>query len=284
MSDQKELEALKRKLNLYETKIEEQKHLLQQLKDKIECPVCMEVPRSGPVPVCPNGHFVCKKCKTDACPTCRTAMGSGKSLLAATILEKVEHRCNSEDCEEQFALKDIYEHEKVCPYRIVSCPDFDCTERVSLAKLVDHLRKSNECCGEEAAPLGALDDWNSRNFTIVDAFQKNLTWIMNMYDYAGETFAVFPVIIDGDYYFVVVMFASETECSKYKLEMIIHDQEQTSDAQMTVKFQGNPLSIDEKEGLCLYSTGGQFMRRIMKKPNPEKDAGFQMSFKISKIE
>eukprot|EP00092_Neocalanus_flemingeri_P021101 GFUD01022862.1.p1 GENE.GFUD01022862.1~~GFUD01022862.1.p1 ORF type:complete len:223 (+),score=47.85 GFUD01022862.1:83-670(+) len=157
---EQELKSLKLKLE----ELNEQKHLIQQLKDKIECPVCLDIPRSGPVPVCPNGHLVCKKCKKDSCPTCRCVMGSGKSLLATTILENIEHDCKFEDCNKQFALKDIEEHEKVCPFRIVSCPKFDCTERVPLAKLVQHLINSSECCAEDAAPRVALQGWNRRNY------------------------------------------------------------------------------------------------------------------------
>ena len=33
------------------------------LRKRVECPVCLEIPRSGPVFVCKNGHFVCQKCK-----------------------------------------------------------------------------------------------------------------------------------------------------------------------------------------------------------------------------
>ena len=64
----------------------EQKHnaLTSKLRDQVECPVCLEVPTSGPVHVCPNGHFVCSKCKGANCPTCRSRMGSGKSLLAVS--------------------------------------------------------------------------------------------------------------------------------------------------------------------------------------------------------
>ena len=35
------------------------KHItLEKLKENVECPVCMEIPRAGPMFVCPNGHFV----------------------------------------------------------------------------------------------------------------------------------------------------------------------------------------------------------------------------------
>ena len=55
--------------------------LLDKIKDIIECPVCLDIPHSSIVPVC----FVCEKCKkTEFCPSCKTKMGQGKSLLAAT--------------------------------------------------------------------------------------------------------------------------------------------------------------------------------------------------------
>ena len=98
-----------------------QDQILCEAADKIECPVCLEIPRSGPVPVCPNGHFVCKKCKAGSCPTCRVAMGEGKSLLAVTILESIEHSCKFEDCDEKFPLAHIEKHEEVCLCRLVNC-------------------------------------------------------------------------------------------------------------------------------------------------------------------
>merc|ERR1719154_219774 len=92
-----------------ELKEETEKHnqILDQMKDKVECPVCMEVPRSGPVPVCPNGHFVCKKCKTGACPTCRVPMGNNKSLLAGIVIDNIKHGCRFIKCEKSYAIDKV---------------------------------------------------------------------------------------------------------------------------------------------------------------------------------
>ena len=57
--------------NTMKHKVRRQNLLIQKLKDKLECPVCLDVPRNAPVPVCLNGHFVCQKCKRDSCPSCR---------------------------------------------------------------------------------------------------------------------------------------------------------------------------------------------------------------------
>merc|ERR1719186_2401780 len=84
-NDKKEVSYLKIVIEDEKKKFKEledkHKHLVDKLKDKIECPVCLEVPRASPVLACPNGHLVCKKCKTGSCPTCRVEMGNGRSLL-----------------------------------------------------------------------------------------------------------------------------------------------------------------------------------------------------------
>ena len=41
---------------------EERKKLQESLRTRVECPVCYEVPTTGPLPVCLNGHIVCRKC------------------------------------------------------------------------------------------------------------------------------------------------------------------------------------------------------------------------------
>ena len=51
------------------------------LRSSLECPVCLEVPISGPFPQCRNGHLVCTKCKRSECPMCRVGLFDEKSLL-----------------------------------------------------------------------------------------------------------------------------------------------------------------------------------------------------------
>ena len=59
--------------------LKEHKDLISKLRERIECPVCLEVPELGPVASCPNGHLVCSKCAGDNCPTCRSKMFNRKS-------------------------------------------------------------------------------------------------------------------------------------------------------------------------------------------------------------
>ena len=50
--------------NMSEEKEEIQEKIEEELKGLIECPVCLMAPRErGPVPVCSNGHIVCRPCR-----------------------------------------------------------------------------------------------------------------------------------------------------------------------------------------------------------------------------
>jgi len=42
--------------------------MVAELKDKVECPVCLVVPREGPVPCCPHGHITCSPCLATESP------------------------------------------------------------------------------------------------------------------------------------------------------------------------------------------------------------------------
>ena len=44
-------------------KVEDDKNKFEaKLRKLIECPVCLALPRKGPVPCCANGHLVCSPC------------------------------------------------------------------------------------------------------------------------------------------------------------------------------------------------------------------------------
>jgi hypothetical protein len=66
-----------------------------EIKEMVECPVCMNVPDSPPIYQCGNGHILCKACKAQLthCPTCRQPLGNLRSLVAEKLIEKIPVRC-----------------------------------------------------------------------------------------------------------------------------------------------------------------------------------------------
>eukprot|EP00092_Neocalanus_flemingeri_P021431 GFUD01023237.1.p1 GENE.GFUD01023237.1~~GFUD01023237.1.p1 ORF type:complete len:381 (+),score=87.84 GFUD01023237.1:53-1195(+) len=117
---EKEKNKGRRDLENKHTKVNEElnkyKSLLDKLRERIECPVCLELPDAGPVSVCPNGHLVCSKCTSYLCPTCRSRMFDGKSLLAVTVLENIDRKCLNEGCGEVSTFEKWRDHQQVCGY------------------------------------------------------------------------------------------------------------------------------------------------------------------------
>eukprot|EP00092_Neocalanus_flemingeri_P037543 GFUD01040878.1.p1 GENE.GFUD01040878.1~~GFUD01040878.1.p1 ORF type:complete len:219 (-),score=34.29 GFUD01040878.1:83-712(-) len=199
-------------------------------------------------------------------------MGDGKSLLAVLVIENIDHECKYDYCEEVLGFDKLEDHEKQCKHRIVSCPKVSCREMIPLSKLMEHLGKNT--CTFKAVPK-VIDNTSKSGraeFRISgDLAVKKLTWNMYTFSYEDQIFAIFPTKSDNLYYFTMVMFDSENECSKYNIEMEVHDWGSTSqDSESSFRFCGKPCSIDEDKdnlkynGLSVHNIG---MEKILRKRN-----------------
>ena len=104
-------------------------------------------------------------------------MGQGTSTLAVTVIENIEHQCDNEGCDLTFALSgklgemglrpnyivvvmvmnnlvvltfsylDLPSHMSQCRHRIVRCPGLDCSAKLPMSKLHNHVVT---CCLEGA--------------------------------------------------------------------------------------------------------------------------------------
>ena len=107
---------------------------------------------------------------------------------------------------------------------------------------------------------------------------------LSLFSFDGQFHAVFHKKSKGLFYFVIVMFAPESVCSRYKFEMKClphHGAGVLDDEQTSVKYQGIPLSIDlEKKDLNAFVASGIFMDRLMKESSIM--GVFKLAFKIWK--
>jgi len=260
---------------------EKHKRLVDQLRDKLECPVCLEVPRAGPVHVCPNGHLVCTKCKTGSCPTCRVPMGANRSLLAVTVIENIGHECVYDDCSDLFTPDKLEQHAKICQHRTVTCPYELCREHVGLSKLLEHMVGSDCCLNTDPIVIGA--SWISPIDFMAPGFEESdWTWKPSVYSIENMVLVIFPQVVDDFYFFPVVLFGSVQECSNYSIEVVVQEiNSACGDSDVSFKYCGQPTSIDECKvgrkymGLTVNKYG---MAKILKK---SKDEEFRVFLKIN---
>ena len=123
---------------------EKSKSLVEKLEEGVRCPVCLEMPTSSPVFMCPRGHLLCSICYKgpySTCPLCRCRMFSNVSLLATLVVDNIERGCKyaSEGCKVTLVAGEVEEHAKVCDFRLLSCPSFLCKKEVPFVIVVDHV-------------------------------------------------------------------------------------------------------------------------------------------------
>merc|ERR1719352_88393 len=97
----------------------------EELKDLLECPVCLRVPRGSPIYQCARGHVVCSDCRPNVstCPQCRDPLGNIRSLVSEKMLEKLPAVCKFADngCQVEMLRSQLGEHEQSCAFRLVNC-------------------------------------------------------------------------------------------------------------------------------------------------------------------
>lgn len=99
--------------------------------EELECPVCLEVPRTSPIYNCLNGHLLCSECqpKMQRCPICRCENINNKNHLAERLVNRLAEEGRKENCRNTRSgcsvtdfVQKLTEHEQICVYRQVSCP------------------------------------------------------------------------------------------------------------------------------------------------------------------
>jgi len=270
------------------------KDLIQQLRDKVECPVCLNVPKKAPIPVCPNGHVVCSKCLMEECPTCRVKMEQGKSSLAVTVMENIDHECENEGCKEKLSHGKLVSHGKSCVYRPVECPDLgSCKDKISLASLPTHLVS---CCLSESKiesyKMPRVVRYNTPLAWETGNRKQGSTWKLVSMKFDEHIFLLKVAarfkIFDGGHrwFFMVQMLGGEEETSKYGATIIVHRMGDDPEGKFSSRYSGDICTIDitkeqdaDKKGLCLTLTNG-VMKRFLVDVDP-RDAASIKSFSVS---
>jgi len=285
------LEAVRKNLAKVTKKYDD---LVRKLRDKVECPVCFDVPKAAPIPVCPNGHVVCVKCVREVCPTCREKMEKGTSTLAVAVIENIEHTCEHEDCGKSFPHSEISAHIARCNMRPVNCPGLDCGVRLPRLELLTHM---TGCCvtrGEiKACSLPQRFTYMmNEDVTNLEDEQQNFNWKLEAVKFDNRVFflKVTRKARSRRWYFYVQMVGYQEQAQGYSMEMTLcRPDEGESALKYSQKMSGDvcPLEVttvdsaDEK-GFCLTLRDGAMAKYFLR----NKDTGenqFSVNLNVCKV-
>ena len=103
--------------------VEQNRILMNSLNNILECPVCLTMVRTSPMPSCHNGHIMCSSCwnLTHLCPLCRVKLHETEkcfSQTANTLLQLVTLPCQYQDegCSFQGKKSEVEEHQHHCVF------------------------------------------------------------------------------------------------------------------------------------------------------------------------
>jgi len=276
---EEELKEVKEERNNLMAKLQKNEKLVAELQGAVECPVCLVVPREGPVPCCPSGHITCSPCLErmrgegeEECPTCRVPMGEGKSLLAKHIIENMEHQCSHQGCEEMVAFEGYREHQEACSYRLVICPGNDkrCNEMVPFCQMEDHLET---CSGTYFLYEKELE---------VEARKNELDGACTsaeFYNNFGEVFCLRMNKTNNLYSMEVVMLGKEEECEQFTMEVAVMNPD-TNTAAILARFKPRPILATNDTGHFCLTFKQESLARVWKYDKERRSYKFKIVIKV----
>ena len=253
--------------------------LMAELRGMVECPVCLLLPKARPVPMCPNGHHVCVPCRERLaleervvrCPTCKVPLGVASSLLAARVMEVVEHECEHVGCPALVPLAAYPAHLAACTLRLVLCPGFRCEELVATTRLGEHVAACRENMEWKAADRGKV-------FKSPD--EKDVSWKTRQIIFNGRMFFFHIQRSGGTMAAEVVMLGSGEECENYIAEISLLG----GGSKTVAKFSNAPRPMDkEKWGDFCFTVSQKAMDKIWKFDPAEKKFKFEIKVRIIEL-
>ena len=198
---------------------------------ELECPVCLLLPREGPVGACPVGHIVCKTCRenVETCPTCRRPMlKDGTNTIVNKMIGKVPHSCkyNQYGCQIKLLVPELEEHETKCPERTIKCPHIRCNDEVQIMNYYDHALTST---------CNIITSYNNENNYTINSktgesikslLSRDRTWRMRGFCDYEETFYFHQLYFSEEktFAFYVTSTMTDSEAEKYFTKITLKNQ------------------------------------------------------------
>jgi len=218
---------------------------MDEMRSKVECPVCLVVPRAGPVPQCLRGHFLCSGCKErrgregrQDCPSCRGPMGEAQSLLALVVIENVKHKCEHKNCDEMIHYKELEGHKDSCQQRLVLGPGsgMTCSKLVPFLEVAAHV---NTCSDNSEGKNG-----EAKIIALPEIEEKRSSWSTWVLEFDGKMFFFRMRKLNNLCSMEVVLLGTQIETEKYYAEISVFNPKAKFKSTKSC-FEPRPISQDE---------------------------------------
>ena len=239
---------------------------MEELRGMVECPVCLSVPRQGgPVPVCSNGHFVCRTCRDrirqeatlvnwmlpePKCPSCMVDLGNATSFLASKLVEMVKHECKQDGCKEMIPFAQLNNHQQICLFRKVLCPGrgYSCKLEMPFNKVEEHVRvcpdtwkfiASNDSAGEHVL--------SQKQYCYSHSLRKPTQVVLAH----KKMFFVKARRENKTHFFEAIMLGSEAECLGYLASITVQKPGQEPKVLTRSTSHPSPISLERQADMEL---------------------------------
>ena len=253
---EKEKQDLIRERNEAESKY---KKLVEQIEERLECPMCLTVPKEAPAITCKKGHLACLSCLHGwlaggrrQCPYCRGELLFGvKSLLADLVIKNIDHECNLNGCVKRVPYDDLADHQEKCQFRLVKCPGSNqqCNMMVPFCQVVpDHF---NEC--SDMTMCQYPDESLSLTFS-EDCLEESFGWDTIVIQHMLGTFFVRAEKDNSLFTIEVVMKGTEEDCQEVNAEITIKDPNSGGKSIFSCSHHPRPMGKENTKEFCLSVT------------------------------
>jgi len=219
-------------------------------------------------------------------------MGQGKSTLAVTVIENINHECENEGCKEKFPFGELASHGKCCVHRPVKCPALYCDYKVSLSLLPAHIESCSNCGGDK---IESFEMPHVIDYKITDEHEmmkRDGFWDVEFMRYDGQIFGmkVARCKVSGKkrrWVFMVQMVGGEEETAKYGATIIVHRTNDDPDGNYSLRYHGDICPIDvttvqaaDEKGMCLTLTDGA-MNKFLVDAEDSMDSSSEKDFSVA---
>jgi hypothetical protein len=203
---------------------------IDSLKEILECPVCNEVSRNGPIHQCKNGHIVCNRCnpklQNDLCPTCRDPI-VGRAMNIEKLLDLIPNPCKYSEsgCKTELVPSLLRNHENNCETKLLHCPRLFCTTKILPKYLDQHLIVAANC-----KVIKMSNHATSSLYVSDDIFTKKKlqSWVPGLIHQFGQTFFTEVLRTEyGNWIFWIYFLGSENEAKNYNYKITICNSDET---------------------------------------------------------